>query len=126
MTCGSNSMTSNNNIRGPASPYSGEWKTAWNAVARLAAARQDVLRGGRRDDPPAEPLDGTSNTATQPAAPVDVDEYARAIAEIEQASAALRRAEPGLEAWKPDATSEPHKSWPVWVLVSGIWISTVT
>jgi len=101
---------------------------AWNAVARLAAARQDVLRGARRNDPPIEPLDAAVNAgaSAQPVAPVDAEEYARAIAEIEQASAALRRAEPGLEAWKPDAASEPRKSWPIWILVSGIWISTVT
>jgi hypothetical protein len=121
-------MTNNNNIRDSASRHSGEWKMAWNAVARLAAARQDVLRGARHDDPPVEPLDsaGSANASAQPVAPVDADEYARAIAEIEQASAALRRAEPGLEAWKPEAASEPRKSWPVWILVSGIWISTVT
>jgi hypothetical protein len=118
-------MTSNNNMHGSASRYSGEWKMAWNAVARLAAARQDVLRGARHNDPPIEPLDVASN-ADASAPVVDADEYARAIAEIEQASAALRRAEPGLETWKPDAASEPRKSWPVWVLVSGIWISTVT
>jgi hypothetical protein len=120
-------MTSNNNIHGSASRYSGEWKMAWNAVARLAAARQDVLRGARHDDPPIEPhAVGNANASAPSTAPVDADEYARAIAEIEQASAALRRAEPGLEAWKPDAVSDPRKSWPVWVLVSGIWISTVT
>jgi hypothetical protein len=120
-------MTNNNNIRGSASRYSGEWKMAWNAVARLAAARQDVLRGARHDDPPVEPIEIARNAeASAPAVPVDADEYARAIAEIEQASAALRRAEPGLEAWKPETAGEPRKSWPVWVLVSGIWISTVT
>ena len=99
---------------------------AWDAVARLAAARQDVLRGARHNDPPIEPLEAAGNAAAPPAAPIDAEQYARAIAEIEQASAALRRAEPGLEAWKPEAASEPRKSWPVWVLVSGIWISTVT
>jgi hypothetical protein len=121
-------MTNNKNIRGSASRHSGEWKMAWNAVARLAAARQDVLRGARHNDPPIEPLDaeGNAGASAPPAAPVDAEEYARAIAEIEQASATLRRAEPGLEAWKPDAASEPRKSWPIWILVSGIWISTVT
>ena len=109
-----------NNIRGSAPGHSGEWKMAWSAVVRLAAVRQDVLRGVRHDDPtPTGPLDAAGNANAS-------NEYARAIAEIEQASAALRRAEPGLEAWKPDVAREPRRSWPVWILVSGIWISTVT
>ena len=61
--------------------------------------------------------------------PLDSDEYARAIAEIERASAALRRAEPALEAWRPEPTGagEPRKSrsLSVWILVGGIWLSTV-
>ena len=127
-------MTSNN-IRGSASRHSGEWKMAWDAVARLAAARQDVLRGARHDDSPVERLGAASDTvpgpiegSTQHVAPIDADEYARAIAEIEQASAALRRAEPALEAWGPElvTTGEPRKSWSIWILVIGIWISTVT
>src|SRR5262245_41357299 len=127
-------MTSNNNnnIHGSTPRHSGEWKLAWDAVARLAAARQDALRGARHDDSPVVPLEAASPAApevsAQPGASIDASDYARAIAEIEQASAALRRAEPGLEAWKPEAgaASEPRKSWPVWVLVGGIWVSTIT
>jgi hypothetical protein len=49
----------------------------------------------------------------------------RAIAEIEQASAALKSAEPALEAWLPDAAprSEPRKPRSVWILIGTIWLS---
>jgi len=125
----------NNSIRGSTSRHSAEWKMAWDAVARLAATRQDVLRGARHDDPPGQPMDAAvsapavSGPIEGPhAAPIDSDDYARAIAEIEQASASLRRAEPALEAWRPEpaAGNEPaRKSRSVWILVSGIWVSTV-
>ena len=47
--------------------------------------------------------------------------------EIEQASGALRRAGPALEAWLPGAAaaSEPRNPRPVWILVGTIWIATV-
>jgi hypothetical protein len=117
----------NNSIHGSAPSHSTEWKLAWDAVAHLAATRQDVLRGARHDDPPLAPIDA-ANAPAEALAPVEAEEYARAIAEIEQASEALRRAEPALEAWRPAsaAASEKRKSRSVWILVSGIWISTVT
>ena len=64
---------------------------------------------------------------------VPADQLARDIAEIERASAALRKAEPALETW----TETPAGSWsdeapaaalrkprPVWLLVGLLWLST--
>ena len=61
------------------------------------------------------------------------DQFARDIAEIERATAALRRAEPSLEMWgeagsetRPDdaATLTIRKARPVWLLIGLLWLST--
>lgn len=61
------------------------------------------------------------------------DQFARDIAEIERATAALRRAEPSLEMWsepaaeaRPDdaATLTIRKTRPVWLLIGLLWLST--
>jgi len=128
-------MTSNNNVLGSPSRNGAEWKKAWAAISRLAAARQASLREAstHSDAPPYEAGDefAAPNLAAtfDETSPLDSAEYARAIAEIEQASAALRRAEPALEAWQPEpatTASEPRKSRSVWILIGGIWISTVS
>jgi hypothetical protein len=56
-------------------------------------------------------------------APIDSDELARAIAEIEVASAALRQSEPTLEPWQPEADPHSEKRYlPVWVVIGGVWV----
>ena len=62
------------------------------------------------------------------------EQFARDIAEIERATAALRRAEPSLEMWsdagsdaRPDDTATTlaiHKTRPVWLLIGLLWLST--
>ena len=61
------------------------------------------------------------------------DQFARDIAEIERATAALRRAEPSLEMWgeagseaRTDdaATLTIRKTRPVWLLIGLLWLST--
>jgi hypothetical protein len=129
----------NKNVLGPTSRDSTEWNHAWDVVRRLAAARRNALDELNEADP-ALPISGPSSDPS-PALPepgphptlTESGQYARAIAEIEQASAALRRAEPALEAWLPDreavpdivAQSEPRYARSVWILVGGLWISTV-
>ncbi|HUD87801.1 MAG TPA: hypothetical protein VMR17_15270 [Xanthobacteraceae bacterium] len=53
------------------------------------------------------------------------DQLAREIAEIETATAALRRAEPALESWTSAPPATLHKPRPVWLLIGVLWLSTV-
>jgi len=61
------------------------------------------------------------------------DQFARDIAEIERATAALCRAEPSLEMWselgsdaRADDAATPaiRKTRPVWLLIGLLWLST--
>jgi hypothetical protein len=110
-----------------------DWERAWGAVAHLAAARDATLPGVGEPppvagEPPAIPL-ASAPTPTLAAAeaalpPLAGDQLARDIAEIAQAAAALRRAEPSLEPRLPDgeARSELRNVDSVWVLVTLIWL----
>jgi hypothetical protein len=88
-----------------------EWDVAWNAVHRLDAARRGIHDGGDRGA----------------AARANSEEIARDIAEIERATAALRKAAPALEVWtdRPsDQAPVAHKPRSVWILVGVLWLST--
>jgi hypothetical protein len=69
--------------------------------------------------------------APEPFAPVAPDQLARDIAEIEQAAAALRHAEPALEpqmpppAPGPQERPEQRERQPIWLLVGVIWLTAV-
>jgi hypothetical protein len=53
------------------------------------------------------------------------DQLERDIADIERATAALRRAEPALESWTEPATTAPvAKPRPLWLLIGALWLST--
>jgi hypothetical protein len=52
------------------------------------------------------------------------DQLARDIANIESATAALRRAEPALESWTKPQTPAMTKSRPLWMLIGLLWLST--
>ena len=96
---------------------------------------------------PTGTLDGDPIDLVEPTAPADAghdveedagvlpanDEFARDIAEIERATAVLRRAEPALETWHETssatraddaAASAVRKTRPVWLLISAVWLST--
>jgi hypothetical protein len=84
---------------------------AWNAVYRLDAARRTIQEAvGER-----APIEHAT-----------ADQLARDIAEIERATAALRKAEPALEAWtgteRPSGQARKPRS--VWFLVGALWLST--
>jgi hypothetical protein len=51
------------------------------------------------------------------------DQLARDIAEIESATAALRKAEPALVSWSKPPAATLGKPRPVWLLVGFLWIS---
>jgi hypothetical protein len=100
----------NTEAHGSKSTDSSDWNQAWSVVSQLAAARGTALRELGQDDRAAAPSAGIDASlrdatlapnaaapSTPPFAPVVSDQLARDIAEIEQAAAALRRAEPALE-----------------------------
>jgi len=52
------------------------------------------------------------------------DQLAREVADIEAATAALRRAEPALESWTRAPANSGGKPRPVWLLIGVLWLST--
>jgi hypothetical protein len=61
-----------------------------------------------------------------PMAPVDSEALARAVAEIEIASAALRQSDPTLEPWQPNPEMDGEQRYlPVWILIGAVWIAAV-
>jgi hypothetical protein len=121
---------SNIEMRGAKAGDSSDWNHAWDLVSQLAAARGTTLRehGTRQASASAIALNPGSNPILPtPFAPVAPDQLARDIAEIERATAALRRAEPSLEphAPQPQAGSEPRTSRSIWPLVCVIWLTAL-
>ena len=117
----------------PVSDRSAEWNEAWKSVRRLAGARRTVVESAvTHRGSIAGP-----NSASRVSSPV-VDPGTEDIrfisaqaqydfAEIVSASAALRNAQPDLEAWsipKGDL-AQTHKPRSVWLVVGAVWISTV-
>jgi hypothetical protein len=105
-----------------------DWSSAWEIVARLAAARATLQE--IEHAPPPTPGGRRPRSQTTPAALVEPPraanvELARAVAEIERAAAALRRSEPRLENWHPGklAPREARRHRSVWLLIGGIWLS---
>jgi hypothetical protein len=123
-------MPSNDTI-GSHPANSSDWSDALEIVSRLAAARDATLHdidaarqetamlGARQRITAAEAI------PQEPIAAIDPEQLAQAVAEIEKASAALRRLEPALEVWLPEeiihGETRRHRS--VWILVGGIWIT---
>lgn len=52
------------------------------------------------------------------------EQLARDIADIESATAVLRRAEPALESWTDSPATALRKPGPVWFLIGLLWLST--
>lgn len=58
-------------------------------------------------------------------AEIERDELARDFAEIENATAALRKGEPALESWTtPPAATLAKPPRPLWLLIAALWLST--
>jgi len=75
-------------------------------------------RAGRRVGD-SEMLDDTSALAQSVR-----DQLTRELADIEAATAALRRAEPALESWSKEPAPAGRKPRPVWLLIGVLWLST--
>jgi hypothetical protein len=67
---------------------------------------------------------GTGHDDSGLLAVADREHFEREVAAIEQASAALRQAEPELESWVQPPSPTLQKPRPVWVLVGALWLST--
>jgi hypothetical protein len=115
-----------NDALGARSPdKSADWSNAFEAVSRLAAARE-TMHDIERDRRSPATTDRRATAAARAAAQgIDPDQLARAVAEIEKASAALRRSDPTLEVGLPMPTriGKRKRYISVWILIAGIWIS---
>jgi hypothetical protein len=103
-------------------------------VSRLGGARGSVLRDIGAGPSSIETFavgrmrNGGNAVARSIAtsAPVDSDALARAVAEIEIASAALRQSEPALEPWQPSLETQGEQRYlPVWILIGAVWIAAL-
>jgi hypothetical protein len=103
-------------------------------VSRLGGARGTVLRDIAARPASIETFavgrmrsDGNAVARSiAPPAPVDSDALARAVAEIEIASAALRQSEPALEPWQPSLETHGEQRYlPVWILIGAVWIAAL-
>ena len=108
-------MFGNDNF-GSRSRPSSDWSSAWEAVSRLAATREILLDPKDAASSPliqepvnrhrpngGRPAQAAAIASAQHIAALDHDQLANAVAEIEQASAMLRRSEPALEAGVPSS-----------------------
>jgi hypothetical protein len=113
---------------GSSPPTTPDWDQALQLVHRLASARRDIIADGAAAKPTEwnDMSGGSAGIADQADGAVDREEFARAVAEIEQASAALRQAEPGLETWVKQRTEKTPSRKPqfVWALIVTLWLST--
>jgi hypothetical protein len=76
----------------------------------FGAARSEVFPAAGNDD----------GSLTQ----IDREQLERDIAEIEYATAALRKGEPALESWTSPPTVSIQKPRPLWLLIGVLWLST--
>jgi hypothetical protein len=122
-------MSSNDTVQ-PNSADTSDWSRAWQAVAKLATAReslQEIPRTHSFSEPEHAQYAASDSAITSaiPAGTIENDQLAGALAEIEKASAALRRSEPLLEHGLPISPVRAHTRsyWSVWILIAAIWIS---
>ena len=118
-------MTSHKSASDLGSRRGRDWDGAWEIVSRFVTAREVALQEIARGAPALGVVPvahGSAGPAERPSADA---ELARAIAEIEQATAALRRSEPDLESWHPGraVAREARQYRSVWILIGGIWLS---
>jgi hypothetical protein len=116
----------------PAPADKSDWKSAWEAISKLAAIREPLAASSEAAAPAfsddaadAYFMEDYSTTRPGKGTPPDHEELANAVAEIERASARLRLSEPVLEAGIPTASTRPERPrhWSIWMLIAAIWFS---
>jgi hypothetical protein len=96
-------------------------------ASALTSAGSDVdimsLQPGQPETAPFSDHEELTQDASSLAQTVR-DQLAREVADIEAATAALRRAEPALESWTKEPVNAGQKPRPVWLLIGVLWLST--
>ena len=103
-------------------------KASGGAGAPHLVALNPEAGGAANENRPRDRLRGRVHTASiKLVAPSDSEQLARAVAEVEKASAALRRSQPALELWRPglEPRHETRPSVSVWMLIGGVWVSAI-
>ncbi len=92
-------------------------------VSSLSSADTDIVALA---PPRSEPLprDDLGEFAEDAMAQTVRDQLAREVADIETATAVLRRAEPALVSWTKAPANTGGKPRPVWLLIGVLWLST--
>jgi hypothetical protein len=88
---------------------------AGSDAVTLQRRRRDALARGNPDDV-SEDTVALAQTVR--------DQLAREIADIETATAVLRKGEPGLESWTKSPAQTIRKPRPVWLIIGVLWLST--
>jgi hypothetical protein len=85
-----------------------------------------VIEARGLDEPDASPASALHDDieAARALARVAREQLARDIADIEHASAVLRRAQPGLQSWTGRPLPGAAKPRPLWLLIGILWLST--
>ena len=114
-----------NDTVGPKSADKSDWSSVWEVVSRLAVTQQSLQADALPSLPESRSLYAHRAGSLKDVGSLDQDQLAAAIAEIERASAALRRSEPALEYGLPAPPSgrEARNYWSVWIIIAVIWIS---
>jgi hypothetical protein len=86
-----------------------------------ASSSADAESGAREQ--PASIFDDNQPVGDAPGGSAS-DQLAREIADIEAATAALRKAEPALESWTSAPATPARKPRPIWLLIGVLWLST--
>ena len=96
-------------------------------VSSLSSEHSDAdmiaLASPLREPPPRDELGQIGEDAGAMAQTVR-DQLAREVADIEAATATLRKAEPALESWTKAPANTGGKPRPIWLLVGVLWLST--
>jgi hypothetical protein len=121
-------MPTNDALGAKTPDKSADWSNAFEAVSRLAAARETNMHDIEQDRRGAvtdRRVTASDAAARATAQGIDPGQLARAVAEIEKASAALRRSDPALEVGPPVPTRNGKRKGylSVWILIAGIWVS---
>src|SRR5262245_6909251 len=103
-----------------------EWADAWDLVRRLDATRGRLAAdtGDAREQETHDRDHEHASIGSEPK-PLDPDELARAIADIEQASVALRQADPNLQSGVQRPVVQSAGTQSVLVMIGVLWFSTV-